>query len=127
MRAPTLAEYLAGVSRILELDIECDSSEDFFYRDPDLTQDEAEPGLISERALERARRSFSPVIDLDKQDFAAVFGSIVTDPKGWLAPESPDESEIETFLGADKSDIEVHGMARLAFCVVSGQAMAFVF
>ncbi len=126
MRAPTLADFLAGVCRIHDLEIEYDSGEERFYKDPDLSQHEAQPGLISERALERARQNFSSDIDLDDKEFAAVFGSIVTDPKAWLAPESPDESEIETFMGSDNSDVQVHGMARLAYCSVGGQDTVFV-
>ena len=73
------------------------------YRDPDLGSDEAEPGLISERALERAK-------PLD----ALEFGCTVTEVKEWLMPEPTDGIELETVSGP--ASLRVHGMARLAFC-----------
>ncbi len=117
MRAPTSSEFLAGIARIQEIEIEIDRFEELFYSDPGLTENEAEPGLISERALDRARRCFSASTELDVEDFAQVFGSVVTDVKAWLAPEAPSSSEIDAFLTTGHSEVRVHGMARLAFVV----------
>ncbi len=115
MRAPTLSEFMSGASRIVDADVEYDRSEELFYEDPDLSEGEAEPGLISERAMQRALRCFNNPAKLDDADFATVFGCVVSDVKAWLAPESPGKSDIEAFLKTGKSDIQVHGMARLAY------------
>ena len=125
MRAPTLAEFTAGVSRILHRDIEHDKTEELFYTDPDLMPGESEPGLISLRTMERARKCFANPATLDDDDFAMVFGSVVTDVKAWLAPESASEEEIDAILNSGCPEIQVHGMARLAwFC---GANRNFVF
>ena len=75
------------------------------YRDPDLTSDEAEPGLISDEALHRAE----PTSAMD-------FGRSVTATKEWLTPEPPQRREIDDFLNSDAAELRVHGMARLAYC-----------
>lgn len=127
MRAPTLSEIRAGSARIHEAEVGHESIEDSFYSDPDLTQSEAEPGLISERALARARENFTIDANFSDEDFALVFGSVVTDVKAWLAPEAPCKSEIETFLNSlsAASEVQVHGMARLAFWVGKDRNLIF--
>ncbi len=127
MRAPTLSEFMAGLARIHDTEVDHEGIEDSFYSDPDLTGSEAEPGLISERALARAREIFTVASNLSDEDFALVFGSVVTDVKAWLAPEAPCESEIETFLKSlsGASEVQVHGMARLAFW--AGKKKNFIF
>lgn len=125
MRAPTLSEVIGGISRILDVEVEYDRNEEVFYKDPDLAGREAQPGLISERALERAQRCFGNPAILDDDDFAMVFGSVVSDVKAWLAPEFPDESEVEDLLTSGELEIGVHGMARLAY--VAGPNRNFVF
>ena len=124
MRAPTLAEFIAGVSRVLDIEIDNDRSEERFYEDPDLSTIEAKPGLISDCALERARNCFSS--DIDDADFATVFGSVVTDVKAWLAPEEPASSEIDEILARPTANVSAHGMARLAYCTVADQNLVFV-
>jgi 50S ribosomal protein L16 3-hydroxylase len=128
MRAPTLSEFLAGVSRIHDTEVDHDKIADLFYVDPDLALSEAEPGLISEQALRRARSAFSSTTKLDDKDFAYVFGSVVTDVKAWLAPEVPTEDEVDSVLEslAKVSEPGIHGMARLAFCYSGAQGFVFV-
>ncbi len=128
MRAPTLSEFMEGIARIHETEFDPERIEDSFYSDPDLTESEAEPGLISERALARARACFTVDANLSDEDFALVFGSVVTDVKAWLAPEAPYKSEIDTFLKSlsGAPEVRVHGMARLGFWAVEDRNLVFV-
>lgn len=86
------------------------------YGDPDLAPDEAQPGRISVRAVERARRQLErPRGDMAR--VAALLGGSVTETKPWLTPERIDEPEARA-LWADLSPgatWPVHGMARIAF------------
>jgi 50S ribosomal protein L16 3-hydroxylase len=125
MRAPTLSEFMTGISRISGAEIEFDRAEEHFYEDPDLSPGEAEPGLISVRAIERARRSFTTAATLNDDDFAAVFGSVVTEVKAWLAPEPVSRREFENLLESGPPEIQVHGMARLAYFAGGGQDYVF--
>ncbi len=127
MRAPTLSEFMAGIARIHEAEVDHEGIEDAFYSDPDLTESEAEPGLISERALARARASFTVDANLSDEDFASVFGSVVTDVKSWLTPEAPCKSEIDSFLKSlsGAPEVRVHGMARLAFWASENKNLIF--
>lgn len=125
MRAPALSDITAATARILGVDMEVRDSEQLYYADPDLEVGEADPGRISRRAIRRARRCFSSAIDLEEDDFAIVFGCVVTEVKPWLAPETPSESEVDEFLHSGNSDIAVHGMARLAY--FRGVGRNFVF
>ena len=118
MRAPTLSEFSASLARIDDnASIEYAGNDSPFYSDPDLTADEAEPGLISARALDRARTCFLSGANLPHDDFAYAFGCVVSDVKAWLAPEVPGAAEVDAFLksSAEGSEVRVHGMARLAF------------
>ena len=86
------------------------------YGDPDLAPDEAQPGRISVRAVERALRQLErPRGDIAR--VAALLGGSVTETKPWLTPEGVDEREARA-LWADRSPVAawpVHGMARIAF------------
>ena len=125
MRAPTLLEFLAGIARIQDSDIDLEGIDDVFYADPDLTVSESEPGLISVRSLERARQAFSRESGFTDEDIARAFGSVVTDVKAWLAPEGPSLRPVEEFLASGTREIRVHGMARLAFCTTGRQNLIF--
>lgn len=123
MRAPSLAELNAGVARNFDTFnyVAARSSatgSDIFYEDPDLTTQEAVPGLISNGAILRARNFLAGTGLLDDQQIAMVLGSVATDPKSWLDPEgvardeiAPTVSQINQF-GA----LSVHGMSKLAYC-----------
>ncbi len=126
MRAPTMSEFMAGVARMQDNDVKDQKTDEIFYCDADLTASEAEPGLISDRAIGRARKSIATDATLTDNDVALVFGSVVTDVKAWLAPEEPSAAETEDILSAAMAEIRVHGMARLAYCTIDEQNLAFV-
>ncbi len=128
MRAPTLSEFSASLARIDDnASIEYAGNDSPFYSDSDLTTDEAEPGLISARALDRARACFVTAASLPDDDFAYAFGCIVSDVKAWLTPEAPIGAEIDVFLKSLTAGAEVlvHGMARLAFLTSGKQRIVF--
>ncbi len=126
MRAPTMSEFMAGVARTQDSDVKDQKTDEIFYCDPDLTASEAEPGLISDRAIGRARKSIATDATLSDNDIALVFGSVVTDVKAWLAPEEPGAAEAEEVVSAAMAEIDMHGMARLAYCTIDEQNLAFV-
>jgi 50S ribosomal protein L16 3-hydroxylase len=97
-----------------------------FYCDPDLDAREAEPGLISDRAIERARRCFAASNAHGEADLVRQFGCLVTGLKAWLEPETPSTGEFHALLKSEPREFRVHGMARLAFCKVGGQRYIFV-
>ena len=122
MRAPNLAELHAGAARLFEdlEDVSAKSSVagvDVFYEDPDLTTDEAIPGLISVSAIRRARKTLHKIASLDEPKIAMILGSVVTDPKAWLAPEciTDDEAQSKTRELPHDAELTVHGMARIAY------------
>jgi 50S ribosomal protein L16 3-hydroxylase len=126
MRAPTLSEFVSAMKDVLDIDLAVEGRETLFYNDPDLGPDEADPGRISDRALSRARRSFSCAADLPEIALATVFGSLVTDTKAWLTPDVPGNRDIEEFLASGKAEVAVHGMARLAYFAGQAQSLVFV-
>jgi len=107
MRAPQLADLAATLPD--------DDAGTTFYSDPDLALDEAAPGYISPRAIERA-------LDLLGEDRDAVaatavrLGRCVTSTKDWLTPETPTDEETKAALQRLRAGgrLEVHGMARIA-------------
>ena len=122
MRAPNLAELHAGAARLFEDldDVTAKSSVagvDVFYEDLDLSTDEAIPGLISVSAIRRARKTLHKIESLDERKIAMILGSVVTDPKAWLAPEciSDDEAQSKTRALPHDTELTVHGMARIAY------------
>jgi 50S ribosomal protein L16 3-hydroxylase len=125
MRAPSHSEIIRGLERVLESVETVEGNEALWYRDPDLTASESEPGRISDRAIERAGCCFPTVPNLNGEDLVMAFGSVVTELKAWLTPEAPEKSEIDEFLASGISIMEVHGMARLAW--YAGNAGGFVF
>ncbi len=126
MRAPTMQEFMAGLALNQESDTDHDAGDDVFYCDADLAVTEAQPGLISERAIKRARRCFANVASLSDADIARAFGSVVTDLKAWLAPEAPSATEAEQFIATESPQVRVHGTARLAYCVAGDRNLVFV-
>ena len=128
MRAPQASEFDAAVARLRDnAGTEIHDNDDRFYSDPELTVSEAEPGLISDRAIERARSCFAAAANLGDDDVAQLFGSVVTDVKAWLAPEAPSAAEVDAFLisSSGMSNIRVHGMARLAFFYGEHEGIVF--
>ncbi len=133
MRAPNVAELRAGAARILhkndgESAVPSAADSEVFYEDPDLTIDEAQPGLISNAAVRRAQRLMRDVgISLDEKTVARILGCVATDPKAWLAPETLTSDEANQLMNSLQRDSElsVHGMARIAFCHVDGICQVF--
>ncbi len=123
MRAPNMAELRAGSERLFPGETIFDdelpgTDSQHFYRDPDLTPDEASPGLIAPKALQRLRDQRLLPKGLDDEQIAIVFGSVATDPKAWLAPDCMSKKDAEEWLSGLSGSVGlgVHGMARLAFC-----------
>ncbi len=122
MRAPTLAELKACVARIFDsaetqsVDVPHAQS-DIFYEDPDLTIDEAQPGLISNAAVRRAKEMLHNDGFVDECAIATVLGCVATEPKAWLEPESLSDEEANQLIETidQNSKLLVHGMARIAF------------
>ena len=98
MRAPQLSE-LTG--RAIEGD-------DAFYTDADLRVDEAEPGYISRRAIERAAALLARH-ELDDGAAERLLGLFATTTKEWLTPEAPPGPR------PDAPPFRMHGMAKLAW------------
>jgi ribosomal protein L16 Arg81 hydroxylase len=108
MRAPEFADLSPGLSD--------DRSENVFYTDPDLAIDEALPGYISARAIERARELISDNGDAGDRT-ALALGRCVTTTKQWLTPDTMSTDDAEHVLAGvrDGGRLEVHGMSRIAF------------
>jgi 50S ribosomal protein L16 3-hydroxylase len=124
MRAPQLSELVAAYRRLFPARQLADYSPQeltVFYQDPDLSPDEAVPGRISERALQRAMALFRPDGRPDADELAMTFGSLVTDPKAWLAPDRISTRSARRLLAGmrDRDTLPLHGMARIA-CVERG-------
>jgi 50S ribosomal protein L16 3-hydroxylase len=123
MRAPTLAELNATAARLFDeaenVTVKSSASgADVFYEDPDLAADEAEPGLISDAAIHRAKKILASSRQLDDVQTAMTLGATVTDPKAWLAPECVSDDDAASIIATldQNRTLGVHGMARIAFC-----------
>jgi len=97
MRAPRLSE-LSG--RAVDHDV--------FYRDPDLSGDEARPGHLGTVAIRRAaalleQHGYGDV------DADTALGRFATLTKAWMRPDRPEQAE------PPPVPLNVHGMARLAW------------
>jgi 50S ribosomal protein L16 3-hydroxylase len=120
MRAPEWCEFVCTCNRLFpkrQLNARSAAGPILLYEDPDLLPEEATPGLISASALRRARARFPTGDGFSDSEFATVFGSLVTDPKAWLAPEHVTAGEARARVRELRAPAEllVHGMARLAF------------
>ncbi len=132
MRAPRCSELCAAALRGLheragDVAISSDTDIDDFYEDPDLSSDEAFPGMISEAAIRRARQAMPRAHSLGDREIATLLGCAVSQAKPWLEPETLSSDEAEA-LGAaldDDVNLELHGMARLAFYETQGTALVF--
>jgi 50S ribosomal protein L16 3-hydroxylase len=117
MRAPTRAELQAGANRVLYPDNEESrdpGGADVFYADTDLRAGESHAGEISQQSLARMRDQQLLDSSLDDAQLALVLGSVVTDPKAWLAPEA-DETFDLALWNKNGADLPVHGMALIAW------------
>lgn len=123
MRAPTTGQLAAEFARATSDTPDLDS----FYCDPDLAEDEALGGRISQAAIARARRTLQTLSTLDDATIAKLLGATLTDPKAWLAPPTHDERESSKVLTRFRAgeSLVLHGMARLAWTAVNGQLLVF--
>jgi 50S ribosomal protein L16 3-hydroxylase len=114
-RAPALGQLAANlVRRRLEL-----SDAESLYADPELTLNEADDGLISVAALQRARAFLEPVLAVDDQaELALALGTTITTPKDWLRPSPPEAPMTDSELRASalEDGLTRHGFALLARC-----------
>lgn len=109
-RAASLPEMVRALATAVPADL--------FYRDPDLSPEEADAGRIRAPAVERARALLAPALEealaAEPPDW---FGRLATEPKPWLAPEShPDPVTREDFRHLVAADDRLlrHGMSRWA-------------
>lgn len=79
-RAPTAGALLSEAARQLE------SGGELFYEDPDLTVDEIGGGLISDRAVARARALMEKAAGNAATRAAEHLGRVVTRGKPWIMP-----------------------------------------
>jgi 50S ribosomal protein L16 3-hydroxylase len=108
MRAPQLSDLADEQSDTV--------GENQFYMDPDLGVGESGAGYIAPVAVQRAMR----LLQADEDNFeqiAVSLGRFVTQTKGWITPDAPSSEETASILTALKrgSQINVHGMARIAY------------
>jgi 50S ribosomal protein L16 3-hydroxylase len=120
MRAPQFSEFIAVFDRLFpgcRRTLASQQDMTAFYQDPDLSPDEAVPGLISERALQRAEACFRFAECSGPNELAMTFGCLVTDPKAWLTPERMSVKAARKALAdsRQKDAFSLHGMARVAF------------
>lgn len=108
MRAPELAELAPTLPDACE--------HNAFYEDPDLTPDEARPGYISRRAIQRACNLVSDDGN-DGSRTAVALGRCVTATKQWLTPATLSRNDADRILAMVNRGgrLDVHGMARIAF------------
>jgi 50S ribosomal protein L16 3-hydroxylase len=132
MRAPNVAELRAGYERLFPDDAGLPKGEEEnalqrFYQDRDLDVAEAVPGLISAAAIRRLHEQELLPVTCDKEKAAIALGSVVTDPKAWIAPDGVSAEEADEWLStiSQGDELAVHGMARVAFCEQSDGGIFF--
>jgi len=114
MRAPTMRELAFGYARVTGTDGTAVTADPVFYADPDLGPDEAVPGCIHPRAVDRIRQQELLGPDVDDVTLAQTLGCVMTDPKAWLMPDPPGRQRVDALL-MQPVDLAVHGMARIAW------------
>jgi len=119
MRAPTDVELASCADQFSGQETQrpksdSASTETGFYSDRDLQPDEAADGSISCAAIRRVQSQGLLGDSITEFDIANILGATVTEPKAWLSPESPCASDRQRALFGH-NDLEVHGMARLAW------------
>ena len=130
MRAPSKTELDCGADRIYGAGTSKSktiSGDDVFYTDVDLKLVEAEPGRISGNTVQRMRAQGLLGSTLSDVQLATVLGSVVTDTKAWLTPDTPAKKRVAKIIGQfdAQSDLLVHGMARIAFCELENSSLFF--
>jgi 50S ribosomal protein L16 3-hydroxylase len=126
MRAPTRDEILSQMPDAAEPHALTD--DDIYFRDPDLTLGEAEPGKISHRSVERTRLLLGDAAHWSDAEIAIGLGTTVTELKPWITPPTLDAVEAKEILDSQdkETDFVVHGMARLAYYESPDSCQVFV-
>jgi len=121
-RAPSIAEMLLSQAEHKA------SGAAGRYRDADLTSAEADDGLISKAAIDRALAQL-PVTGESAETAIIWFGSLVTDNKAWLLPAAPEATESSAEFGArmrSGSALYKHPAVRMAHTDFPGAGLLFV-
>lgn len=129
MRAPTIGEVVDAFDLVAERELVVDETESLdFYRDPDLDLHEAEPGMISARAVERLRVLSPELANQPRDPLVIAFGVVVTGLKDWLRPVPWPAAESARIVAGTDADgrMPVHGMSRLAWLEHGGAGYVFV-
>jgi hypothetical protein len=100
----------------LTMSLADDIDEQRFYADPDLSFDEAVPGYISRRAIDRAVTLLDGNSET-RPEIARSLGRCVTCTKAWLKPQSvgPRDARNAIRLLQSGRRLVVHGMSRIAY------------
>ena len=126
MRAPTRGEILNHMADAAKPHAPSDN--DAYFRDPDLTLGEAEPGKISQRSVERTRLLLGDATHWSENEIAIALGMTVTELKPWLTPPTLSAVEATEILASQQrqTGFQVHGMARIAYYESPGACQIFV-
>jgi 50S ribosomal protein L16 3-hydroxylase len=126
MRAPTRDEILNHMPDAAKPNALSD--DDIYFRDPDLTLDEAEPGKIGHRSIERTRLLLGDATAWSDTEIAIALGMTVTELKPWITPPALSAVESREILESQdgQTDFLVHGMARVAYYESPGACQIFV-
>ncbi|MDG2376580.1 MAG: cupin domain-containing protein [Woeseiaceae bacterium] len=126
-RAPTRRELALGQERILDklAGDACNQDSLTFYTDADLSSKEAGAGRIDVQTIHRIREQGLLVSSLTDVEVGRIVGSVATDPKAWLAAGALGGDE---FIDAAvmNSNIQVHGMANIAWMEYEDHTFVFV-
>ena len=116
MRAPTRDEILNHLTDVAEEHALSDE-DDIYFRDADLTLEEAKPGKISQRSIERTRLLVGDTTHWSDVEIAVALGMTVTELKPWITPAPLNAVDAKEVLDAKdtEADFLVHGMARIAY------------
>ena len=129
MRAPTVGEFsdIYAHSFPRRKNPFCGKDHTTFFNDPDVTEDEAQLGKISDAAVRRCI-AMSADSRLTEQEAATLLGTAVTGLKEWLRPEPLSEHEVADarMAIADGNVLDVHGMTRLAWWYDKDNFLAFI-
>lgn len=108
MRAPQLSDLMSE-----QPDAERFNS---FYSDPDLRPEEAVPGYLSPRSLERALH-LTGGSDRERERTAEALGRFVTQTKDWITPDGASDETAMRIVDTrgKRARLVVHGMARIAW------------
>ena len=109
MRAPEVSDIALELNRPY-------ADEVAFYRDPDLSVDEAKPGYISRQSARRTSKLLG-ITEIQQDDVAQALGKFSTQPKDWLRPDraTPDEAKAAIEYLSNGGKLAVHGMALIAY------------